>query len=399
MERFEARLAQRERQQRERVRRRWLAVGSLAGVILALATAVALAAGVGGSSTPASRLSSAGAGRHAAARGTSAAARTARPTGVPGTASVPVLMYHVINRQPAGAPDPGLYVPRDEFAAQMQALKTHGWHAVTLDQLQAYWTRGVPLGPGKPIVLSFDTGYASQYLNALPVLRHLGWVGVENLQIAGLPPSQGGLTQDQIRGLVAAGWELDTQGMSPADLIALGSSDLRYQVTTARQELRRTYHVPANWFCYPSGDYNADVIAAVKAAGFVGSTTVAPGWAQRREDRYRLPRLRVLPGTSPSSLLDQIVAAQTDGPPPPSYGGVAAPVVIPAPRRGAVAVPAGHAGRAVSTARRSTVRRRRARYGQRRARYGQRRAHHTVRRSHVSRRRRPPSGGGEQPSA
>ena len=44
-------------------------------------------------------------------------------TGKPGTATVPVLMYHVINPPPAGAPFPGLYVPSDEFAAQMQALK------------------------------------------------------------------------------------------------------------------------------------------------------------------------------------------------------------------------------------------------------------------------------------
>ena len=48
----------------------------------------------------------------------------------------------------------------------------------------------MPIGPGKPIVLTFDNGYASQYLNAMPVLRRLGWVGDENIQLSGLPPSQ-----------------------------------------------------------------------------------------------------------------------------------------------------------------------------------------------------------------
>jgi peptidoglycan/xylan/chitin deacetylase (PgdA/CDA1 family) len=242
-------------------------------------------------------------------------------TGKPGNATVPVLMYHVINPPPAGAPFPGLYVPADEFAAQMQALKSAGWHAVTMDQLEAYWTRGVPLGPGKPIVLTFDNGYASQYLNAMPILKRLGWVGDENIQLSGLPPSQGGLTDSQIRGLLAAGWELDTQGISHADLIALDASQLHYQVATARQLLRKRFGVPVNWFCYPSGHYNATVIAQVKAAGFVGSTTVIPGWANRSEDPYRLPRLRVLGGTSPSALLQQIAQYESAGSPPASYGG------------------------------------------------------------------------------
>lgn len=244
---------------------------------------------------------------------------TKRGTGRPGHAVAPILMYHVINPPLPTAPYPGLYVPAPEFAAQMQALKKAGWHAVTMDQLEANWKRGVPLGPGKPIVISFDNGYRSQYTNAMPVLRRLGWVGVENMQLQGLPPSQGGLTTGQVRGLINAGWELDTQGISHADLITLDAAELHYQVATARQILRRRYGVPVNWFCYPSGHYNATVIAAVRAAGFTGSTTVVPGWAVRGDDSYRLPRLRVLGGTTPSELLAQIAAARAASPAPPSY--------------------------------------------------------------------------------
>ena len=331
-----ARRLARERERRARVRRRRLfAVGALLVVAVAVLV-VGLVSGGGGapssqtSATNASQTAHHGAGTASARAGHAkafAASRLPRSTvtgvatGKPGTATVPVLMYHVINPPPAGAPFPGLYVPSDEFAAQMQALKAAGWHAVTMDQLQAYWTRGVPLGPGKPIVLTFDNGYASQYENALPVLRRLGWVGNENIQLAGLPPSQGGLTDAQVRGLIAAGWELDTQGISHADLITLDAVQLKYQVATARQILQKRYGVPVNWFCYPSGHYDNTVIAAVKAAGFVGSTTVIPGWAGPGEDPYRLPRLRVLGGTSPSGLLAQIASAQSSGAPPTSYGG------------------------------------------------------------------------------
>lgn len=324
-----ARRLARERERRAGARRaRLIALGALLVVIVAAGAIAYGASGGGGSKTQpkASSQTSAPtrvATRHAAPKQHSAPGSTVHgvATGKPGTATVPVLMYHVINPPPSGAPFPGLYVPADEFAAQMQALKSAGWHAVTMDQLEAYWTRGVPLGPGKPIVLTFDNGYASQYLNAMPILKKLGWVGDENIQLSGLPPSEGGLTDSQVRGLLAAGWELDTQGISHADLIALDASQLHYQVATARHMLQKRYGVPVNWFCYPSGHYNATVIAEVKAAGFVGSTTVIPGWANRSEDPYRLPRLRVLGGTSPTALLQQIAQYESAGSPPASYGG------------------------------------------------------------------------------
>ena len=44
-------------------------------------------------------------------------------------------------------------------------------------------------------------------------------------------------------------------------------------------------------------------------------------WASPSDDLYRLPRLRVLGGTSPSALLDQIAQAQASAPPPSAYGG------------------------------------------------------------------------------
>jgi peptidoglycan/xylan/chitin deacetylase (PgdA/CDA1 family) len=153
------------------------------------------------------------------------------------------------------------------------------------------------------------------------VLQRLHWVADENIQLTGLPPSQGGLTDSQVRGLVGAGWELDTQGISHADLTTLSPTELHYQVATARQILRRRYDVPVNWFCYPSGHYDTTVISAVRAAGFVGSTTVIPGWAAPSSDPYRLPRLRVLAGTSPTALLSQIASARSASPPPADYGG------------------------------------------------------------------------------
>jgi peptidoglycan/xylan/chitin deacetylase (PgdA/CDA1 family) len=241
-----------------------------------------------------------------------------RPDAASRTATVPILMYHVIAPPPAAAPFPGLYVPAPEFAAQMRALARAGYHAVTLDEVRRAWL-GLDGLPRRPIVISFDNGYRTQFTAALPVLRRLHWVGDENLQLAGLPPSQGGLSDRQVKALVAAGWELDTQGYSHADLPALDASGLARQVDLGATLIERRFGVRPHWFCYPSGRYDAAVIAAVRAAGFVGATTVVPGWADRTDDPYTLPRLRVLGGTSPAALLALIDGTRGAPDPPAAY--------------------------------------------------------------------------------
>ncbi len=316
---FPDRRERREARRRE-IRRRRLALGALlAAAAIAVAVAALASGGSGSPHTSGAKAGAAHATTNAAGPATTSSSGAAATHGPPGHQAVPILMYHVIAAPPAGAPFPGLYVEPQLFAEQMQALKAAGWHAVTPDQVAAYWREGVPLGPGRPIVLSFDNGYHSQYAQALPVLQRMGWVGEENIQLSGLPPSQGGLSEAEVRGLVAAGWELDTQGISHADLITLDPQQLHYQVAIARETIQHRYHVPVNWFCYPSGHYNATVVAEVKAAGYRGSTTVVPGWASPASDPYRLPRLRVLGGTSPQALLAQIEAIREEPPPPPSY--------------------------------------------------------------------------------
>jgi peptidoglycan/xylan/chitin deacetylase (PgdA/CDA1 family) len=242
----------------------------------------------------------------------------ARDAQRPRVAAVPILIYHVIASATADAPFPGLYVPPAEFESQMDGLVDVGYHAVTLDEVRRAW-RGEGALPVRPIVISFDNGYRTQYTRALPVLRRLGWVGDENLQLSGLPPAQGGLSSAQIRGLVSAGWELDTQGYRHADLVGLSPGRLRFEVAAARTTIRRRFHVRADWFCYPSGYYDPAVVAEVRAAGFVGASTVVAGWARAGEDPYRLPRLRVLAGTSPQDLLALIADARLAPPPPAAY--------------------------------------------------------------------------------
>jgi peptidoglycan/xylan/chitin deacetylase (PgdA/CDA1 family) len=215
--------------------------------------------------------------------------------------AVPVLMYHVIGTPPAGAPYPELWVPAARFRAQLARLAKAGYHGVTLGQVWAAWHGGAGL-PRKPVVVSFDDGYYSQYRVAAPALRKLGWRGVLNLEVGNLHVA-GGLSARQVRSMVARGWELDAHTLTHPDLTQVDPMRLKREVAGSRSMLRHRFGVAVAFFCYPSGRYDATVEQAVRAAGYRGATTTDPGPARPGGDRFALPRFRVLPSMSPDTLL------------------------------------------------------------------------------------------------
>jgi peptidoglycan/xylan/chitin deacetylase (PgdA/CDA1 family) len=203
---------------------------------------------------------------------------------------VPILMYHVIATPPAGVAFPDLFVRPDDFAAQMQWLSVHGYHAVTLHRVYEYWLRGTPL-PSHPIVLSFDDGYLGQHTHAMPVLHKHHWPGVLNLKVNALK-SRYTLPAWRVREMLAAGWELDAHTITHPDLTHVDDAQLWHEVHGSRVELEQLFHVPVEFFCYPSGRYDARVVAAVRRAGYLGATTTNYGLARPR-DIYTLGRIRI----------------------------------------------------------------------------------------------------------
>ena len=208
-----------------------------------------------------------------------------------GAQPVAILAYHHIGAAPRGAARPELWVPRTLLRRQLAALARAGYLAVTLDQVWRAW-HGAGTLPAHPVVLSFDDGYASQAGAAASLLRAHRWPGVLNLQVARLD-AHGGISRVQVRRLIRDGWEIDAHTLTHPDLTTLDGAELRRQVAGSRQWIRRRLDVPAAFFCYPAGRYDSAVIAAVRAAGFLGATTENQGPAGPRNGMFTLDRVRL----------------------------------------------------------------------------------------------------------
>ena len=69
-----------------------------------------------------------------------------------------------------------LSVTPKSFKKQLAYLQQEGYESITLNDLALYLTIGKPL-PAKPIILTFDDGYADAYTRAFPLLQRFGFTG------------------------------------------------------------------------------------------------------------------------------------------------------------------------------------------------------------------------------
>jgi peptidoglycan/xylan/chitin deacetylase (PgdA/CDA1 family) len=235
-----------------------------------------------------------GAGARVAPAGRPAAPR---PTRTP----VPILLYHAIRTAPTDARLPSLFVRPREFAAEVRALRRAGYGAVTLQRVWDAWHGRARL-PARPVVFSFDDGYSSQVKIALPVLRRARWPAVLNLALDWLGELGG---DTAVRRLIDAGWQIDGHSRTHPDLTRVSPARLVDETAGARAELQRRFGVPARFFAYPDGRYDARVIAAVRRAGYLAATTVRRGFAMPAAP-YALARVQVSGGLGAGGLLRRL---------------------------------------------------------------------------------------------
>ena len=208
---------------------------------------------------------------------------------------VPILMYHYLSVPP---PDADIYrldlsVTPAAFDAQMEYLATAGYHPIRVSDLSDYLLDGRPLPP-KPIVLTFDDGYADNYENALPVLKKYKFVATFFI-IAQFVDDQkpGYMTWDQIEDLAINGMEIGSHSLDHIDLYGKPRSVQTTEIVGSKAMIEARIGTPVESFCYPSGRYDAQTISVLRSSGYRAATTEIQGVLQSASYMYQLRRIRV----------------------------------------------------------------------------------------------------------
>lgn len=189
-----------------------------------------------------------------------------------------VLSYHLVDRRF----DFGItWVTPRQFERQMAWLAEAGYRTLSLSTcLQAE----IQLQP-KAVVITFDDGYRALLKHVLPVLQRYGFVATV-FPVAGYVGEQNRwdynlfwrrmwhLAWEELRELLAAGWEVGSHSWRHAYLPALTHEELFQDLLRSREVLEQNLQIPIRHLSLPFGRGNLRVLACALETGYASVATL-----------------------------------------------------------------------------------------------------------------------------
>ena len=186
----------------------------------------------------------------------------------------------------------------------MRGLKSSGYSPVSFATLAAARAGEAPLPP-KPVLLTFDDGYANLLTNVHPLLRSLGFpytvflvselVGKTNAWVAaeGYEPTPLLDWPDILAMQADGGVKFEGHTLTHPKLAELSDAAVRREVTDSKTALEQKLGKSIATLCYPYGSVNDRVAALTGEAGYTQAVTTKFGRARQSDNPLCLPRISV----------------------------------------------------------------------------------------------------------
>jgi peptidoglycan/xylan/chitin deacetylase (PgdA/CDA1 family) len=231
---------------------------------------------------------------------------------------IPILMYHSISNH-ANPKFKQFTVSPKLFAEHMAYLHQHRYTSMTVTQFLAARSQNGAKLPERPVVLTFDDGFADFYTEALPMLRRYGFAatlyvatGFMNgmsrwLQHEG-EANRPMLTWDQLREISANGIECGGHSHSHPQLDTLSPAQAYREIAQSKRLLEDHLAQNISSFAYPFGYHTPSIRRQVQEAGYTSACAVKHAMSSDMTDPFSLARLMVKSDTDVDAL-----AALLDG--------------------------------------------------------------------------------------
>ena len=158
---------------------------------------------------------------------------------------------------------------------------------VSFDAFVDQLLKNTPLPP-KPVVITFDDGWQSQYTNAFPLLQKYGDTATFFIYTNAIGQKHF-LTWQQVKNLDAAGMTIGSHTESHPYLLKITAKQrLTEEIAGSKQIIESQLGKKINFFAYPFGHYNKTIIDAVKEAGYKAARSFYRGVYNTKDDLFTL---------------------------------------------------------------------------------------------------------------
>jgi peptidoglycan/xylan/chitin deacetylase (PgdA/CDA1 family) len=218
--------------------------------------------------------------------------------------AVPVLLYHSVSADPSPWIAP-FTVTAERLDKQLALIAAAGRTPVTVSQLREGLSGAGPL-PTRPVVVTFDDGFADTLTAAAPVLQRHGLTSTIYLTtgfIGGVSP--GGdrmLDWTQARELADRGHEIGAHSVTHPQLDLLPRAQARQEIQSSRELLQERLDVPVRSFAYPHGYSSPAVRRQVMEAGYESACSVKNVVSGPHDTPFSISRLTVTAGVSDDTM-------------------------------------------------------------------------------------------------
>lgn len=130
---------------------------------------------------------------------------------------------------------------------------------------------------GRGVLLTFDHGFRSHYEVVFPLLKARALSAVFFLDTDSIG-KEGMLDFDEIKILAGAGFKMASHTISHPYLTRLPLARAKKEIEDSKKILEDHLGVAVDFFSYPYGDLNEEIVALVKAGGYKAAFLTLPWW-------------------------------------------------------------------------------------------------------------------------
>lgn len=202
----------------------------------------------------------------------------------------PILEYHMV-QQDTPEDSYAYNVPVEDFQQQLDYLQQEGYTTISIrDFLRA--KKGLLQLPEKPIILTFDDGYESNYTELLPILEERG-LKATIFMVTNSIGKDNYLTWQQLKDLEKRGIEIGSHTANHLPLTEMSLDEARNEVKLSKLLMEWNGMKTLYTLSYPNGKYTTDLEDMLKEEEYLAAVTGDAGFNTFDTDPYQLQRINI----------------------------------------------------------------------------------------------------------